>query len=117
EQVNRAIMQMDGVTQSNAAQVEELSGTSQSLAAQAELMQDLVTHFSLKNEPAADFAANKSVGEKMKSARTESSTTETSVMRETERPATSAKAKNVQYLKPRVAGQKTGAAGGDWTEF
>ena len=47
EQVNRAIMQMDGVTQSNAAQVEELSGTSQSLAVQAEQLQELVAQFKI----------------------------------------------------------------------
>src|SRR5262249_44971441 len=45
EQVNRAIMQMDTITQSNAAQVEELSSTSQSLATQAEHLTTLVSHF------------------------------------------------------------------------
>ncbi|MEK7206978.1 MAG: methyl-accepting chemotaxis protein, partial [Pseudomonadota bacterium] len=49
EQVNRAITQMDGVTQSNAAQVEEMSGTSQSLAVQAEHLRELVAHFKLNS--------------------------------------------------------------------
>lgn len=52
DQVNRAIMQMDSVTQFNVAQVEELSGTSQSLAVQAEQLQKLVSHFKLEAEPA-----------------------------------------------------------------
>lgn len=50
EQVNRAIMQMDTVTQSNAAQVEELSGTSHSLATQAQHLKDLVSHFTLQEQ-------------------------------------------------------------------
>ena len=54
EQVNRAIIQMDGVTQGNAAQVEELSGTSQSLAAQAEHLKELVSYFRL-NESAVAY--------------------------------------------------------------
>lgn len=45
EQVNRAITQMDTITQSNAAQVEELSSTSQSLASQAETLQKMVARF------------------------------------------------------------------------
>jgi len=45
EQVNRAITQMDSITQSNAAQVEELSSTSQSLASQAEQLKVLVARF------------------------------------------------------------------------
>ena len=47
EQVNRAIMQMDGATQTNAAQVEELSGTSQSLTSQAERLREILHHFTL----------------------------------------------------------------------
>jgi len=43
-------MQMDGVTQGNAAQVEELSGTSQSLAAQAEQLRELVAYFTLREK-------------------------------------------------------------------
>ncbi len=47
DQVNKAVTQMDQVTQSNAAQTEELSSTAQSLAAQAEEMQALVGRFKL----------------------------------------------------------------------
>jgi len=48
EQVNRTIMQMDGVTQSNAAQVEELSGTSQSLASEAENLRTMIARYQLE---------------------------------------------------------------------
>jgi len=52
EQVNRAIVQMDSVTQSNAAQVEELSSTSQSLSDQSQYMKELVSHFKLNTSMA-----------------------------------------------------------------
>jgi methyl-accepting chemotaxis protein len=118
EQVNRAIMQMDGVTQSNAAQVEELSGTSQSLSSQAELMKSLVSHFTLKSGASRGFASDSGIGDRMKDTKSESgSTAESSVMTESEMPMKSAKAKNVQYLKPRVVAQKAGTGGADWTEF
>jgi hypothetical protein len=47
DQVNRAVAQMDRVTQDNAAQTEELSSTSQSLAHQASELLDLVSRFTL----------------------------------------------------------------------
>ena len=47
DQVNKAVTQMDQVTQANAAQTEELSATAQSLAAQAEELQALVGRFKL----------------------------------------------------------------------
>jgi methyl-accepting chemotaxis protein len=118
EQVNRAIMQMDGVTQSNAAQVEELSGTSQSLSSQAELMKSLVSHFTLKSGTSRGFASDSGIGDRMKDTKSESgSTAASSVMTESEMAKKSAKAKNVQYLKPRVVAQKAGTGGADWTEF
>jgi methyl-accepting chemotaxis protein len=47
DQVNRAVAQMDNVTQSTAAQTEEVSATAQSLAAQAVQLQTLVGRFRL----------------------------------------------------------------------
>ena len=47
EQVNKAVMQMDTVTQQNAAQTEELSSTAQALAAQAEELSAQVAQFKL----------------------------------------------------------------------
>jgi methyl-accepting chemotaxis protein len=45
DQVNRAVAQMDQVTQATAAQTEELSSTAQSLAGQAQRLQALVARF------------------------------------------------------------------------
>ncbi|AWM36638.1 Methyl-accepting chemotaxis protein II [Gemmata obscuriglobus] len=55
EQVNKAISQMDIVTQRNAGQTEELSATAQSLTDQAAQLRDLVARFKLGNNghPAA----------------------------------------------------------------
>jgi methyl-accepting chemotaxis protein len=47
DQVNKAVMQMDQVTQANAAQTEELSATARSLATQAEELQAVVGRFKL----------------------------------------------------------------------
>ena len=47
DQVNLAVTQMDQVTQSNAAQTEELSSTAQALAGQAAELQALVGRFKL----------------------------------------------------------------------
>ena len=48
EQVNRAISQMDAVTQSNAARVEELMGTSQTFASHADRLRALVARFKVE---------------------------------------------------------------------
>ncbi len=47
EQVNRAIVQMDTVTQSNAAQIEELSSTSHSLLDHADRLRKSIAHFNI----------------------------------------------------------------------
>ena len=65
EQVNRAIMQMDNMTQSNAAQIEELSGTSQSLAVEAEQLLKMVSHFRLDTEMVARSAPSVGAAQKM----------------------------------------------------
>lgn len=47
EQVNKAAMQVDQVTQTNSAQTEEMSSTAQGLSASAEQLQSLVARFQL----------------------------------------------------------------------
>jgi methyl-accepting chemotaxis protein len=111
DQVNRAIMQMDTVTQTNAAQVEELSSTSQSLASQAENMKKLVSHFNLganvmrgTAEPAtATQDESKPKGVSLASEKVLE-------MQPVQRRA------NVQPLKPKTVSSARGG-GGDWTEF
>jgi methyl-accepting chemotaxis protein len=50
EQVNKAVAQMDRVTQSNASQTEEMSGTAASLLEHAEQLRELVAGFRLGSE-------------------------------------------------------------------
>ncbi len=111
DQVNRAITQMDTVTQSNAAQVEELSSTSQSLGSQAEHMKTLVAHFSLgasgSSVPAPAVARSASGGVAKAGAGTASSGEA--------QPA--ARPQNVQFKPKVVAGSRANVGGGDWTEF
>jgi methyl-accepting chemotaxis protein len=59
DQVNRAVTEMDHVTQSNAAQTEGLSATAQSLASQAAQLQTVVSRFKVGTEavPARPTAA------------------------------------------------------------
>lgn len=54
DQVNRAVMQMDQVVQSNAAQTEELTSTAESLAGQAKYLQSVVARFNLTKSSKAD---------------------------------------------------------------
>ena len=50
EQVNKAMVQMDQVTQNNSSQTEELSATAQNLAGHSEELQALVSRFRLSRE-------------------------------------------------------------------
>jgi hypothetical protein len=52
EQVNKAVTQMDQVTQANASQTEELSSTAESLAAQSAQLQQVVAQFNLRKAEA-----------------------------------------------------------------
>ncbi len=108
DQVNRAIMQMDTVTQSNAAQVEELSGTSQSLAMQADRLKELVSHFKL----GSDFNISPPVA---KSAAP--SAPSHTVVDEPAPEAGGGRATNVQPFKPKSAMASRTGTSGDWTEF
>ncbi len=47
DQVNKAVTQMDQVTQANASQTEELSGTTEGLASQADRLKEVVDQFHL----------------------------------------------------------------------
>ena len=108
EQVNRAIVHMDGATQATAAQAEELTGTSQSLSAQAEHLRRLVSEFRLPGGGVAMSSAPTMVP------RSGAGTPASGKRRpaETPKPAAGAESK-VQVLRPR----KAAGANDDWTEF
>ncbi|MBP3960627.1 DUF3365 domain-containing protein [Gemmata sp. G18] len=67
DQVNKAVSQMDTVTQRNAAQTEEMSATAQTLTSQADQLRDLVARFKLtqgEGTPAPHKLAPKSARSK-----------------------------------------------------
>jgi methyl-accepting chemotaxis protein len=57
EQVNKAVTQMDQVTQANASQTEEMSGTAESLAGEAGKLQALIAQFRLGDSRPAPVRA------------------------------------------------------------
>ena len=58
-QINRAMSQVDSVTQRNASSAEELSSTAEELAAQSEQLQQLMTFFRVAEEKLIDRDLNK----------------------------------------------------------
>lgn len=107
EQVNRAIVHMDGATQATAAQAEELTGTSQSLSSQAEQLRQQVARFKLPGGMGIAPAVPKPaplVSRKVKAAEPRKAAPDT---------AAEPDEKKVQVLRPRRAA----GANDDWTEF
>jgi methyl-accepting chemotaxis protein len=51
--VNKAVMQLDELTQQNAALVEEASASSQSMAEQARTLNELMRRYQIDGQPAA----------------------------------------------------------------
>ena len=109
EQVNRAIVHMDGATQATAAQAEELTGTSQSLSAQAEHLRQLVSEFKLLGGTQAASSAPAPKPRRMKEA--EPKPAAAPEARPGGRPAS--EDMKVQVLRPRRAV----GSNDDWTEF
>lgn len=58
QQVNTAVSEMDGVTQQNAAMVEEATAAARSLAEEADELARQVARFTLNDQPRATSAAN-----------------------------------------------------------
>jgi methyl-accepting chemotaxis protein len=58
-QINRAMSQVDSVTQRNASSAEELSSTAEELAAQSEQLQQLMTFFRIADNRSNDRSAEK----------------------------------------------------------
>jgi methyl-accepting chemotaxis protein len=57
EQVNKAVMQLDELTQQNAALVEEASAASQSMAEQANALSDTMSRYTVNGEVAEPKSA------------------------------------------------------------
>lgn len=102
EQINRAVSQMDQVTQSNASQTEEMSSTAVALSGQAEQLQTVVAQFNLKRQSHAPTAT---------AARYATATTDTrSVSRTARRKSASTKVKR-HVEEPELVGAGAGSDG------
>ena len=107
EQVNKAVVQLDEMTQQNAALVEEASAASQGMADQAKALNQMMERYQVTAQAAAAAAAQAT-----------SRRAETAARRSTAaaRPAPAsapAKATTVRAPAPKVAA----GGGDDWTEF
>jgi hypothetical protein len=58
-EINKAMSQVDTVTQRNASSAEELSSTAEELAAQSEQLQQLMTFFRVAGEQSASRSGDK----------------------------------------------------------
>jgi methyl-accepting chemotaxis protein len=61
EQMNTAMLQLDRVTQSNAASAEELAGTSEELASQAEELRGMMSYFKIEQQGESHFHPHKTM--------------------------------------------------------
>ena len=82
EQVNKAVAQMDRVTQSNASQTEEMAGTAESLLGHSQQLRDLVSRFRLE---AADSNAASPFARQAETSRYNSRPVETDIEKVTSR--------------------------------
>ncbi len=116
DQVNKAVMQMDEVTQQNAALVEETAAASKSMEEQARALLELVSRFRVDSS-----SAPMSVAEKVAKALPASGAATVlpiakAAARKKQAPvAESPKAVSAPTPKPRPA--KTGTEDGEWEEF
>lgn len=121
EQVNRTIVQMDTLTQSNAAQVEELTSTSKSLAWQAGQLRRTISRFTLKSESSSSSSGLPEVNSS-KSMVPDASyqgvhQENLGTLEAANDQLGGTRKKNVEVLKPRRTLQAKLAKHDDWTEF
>ena len=116
EQVNKAVIQLDEMTQQNAALVEQASAASQSMAGQAKALNDMMDRYEVTKEAAlAALAAMSAVGNDRPPGAKASSAAQASAgeRRSAHRPW-------MRTEKPAPARSRAAAVGGDdsdWKEF
>jgi methyl-accepting chemotaxis protein len=118
EQVNKAVMQLDAMTQQNAALVEEASAASQSMAGQAKALHQMMAPYQVteevaKNAAAAMAAAAETHRPALARAGTHAANTE---RRTTGRPWSSSESNSRRPSRPTTASQANGTDN-EWKEF
>jgi len=112
EQVNKAVVQLDEMTQQNAALVEQASAASQSMAEQAKALNQMMERYQVTAQAAAAAAAQASSRRAETAAKRSASAAGDAARRPAAAPAAAAP------RAVRAAAPKAAMAGGDdWTEF
>jgi methyl-accepting chemotaxis protein len=118
EQVNRAVMQMDELTQQNSALVEQATGASQTLADQARALEQMMDGYRVSAGASAGYASSGSASSSgSMAARVSKSAPAPRVERRgTTRPWAN---RNGKVAAPALPAAKTGTAdrGAEWQEF
>jgi methyl-accepting chemotaxis protein len=119
DQVNKAVIQLDQMTQQNAALVEQASAASESMADQAKALNDMMDRYSVSPEAAAAAAlrsSSRSRGEGP-AKRVGAAPAAKPERRTPPRPWAPGEQGKVKPLKPPAAKASAGGADEDWTEF
>jgi len=107
EQVNKAVMQLDELTQQNAALVEEASAASQSMAEQARSLNDSMARFRVGDSLLADAMAERAQRNPTLARRAAS----------TDKPAVTPRSPAKPRVQPKVVAAGGGGADAVWKEF
>ncbi len=121
DQVNKAVMQLDEMTQQNAALVEEASAASQSMAGQAKSLNDMMAKYTVSAEASAAALAAQRQAEAENSRHQPPAATAAvrSERRSVTRPWKEGQSKPASSAIARAgaARQAANGASGDWKEF
>jgi len=115
EQVNNAIVQMDKVTQQNAALVEEAAAAAKSMEDQTNAMADMVAQFQLSDGFAA--AAVRTPAPATRGAPDRLARTAPSVVRMTRPPANTDSPRTQRQAEPVARRRAAGGGDADWKQF
>jgi methyl-accepting chemotaxis protein len=120
DQVNKAVMQLDEMTQQNAALVEEASAASQSMAGQASSLNTMMTRYKVSDETmAAALAAQMAAEARQVQSQARAPSLKPSAAQERRAPARPwiAKPADSAIARTRAPKEATNGAASDWKEF
>jgi methyl-accepting chemotaxis protein len=119
EQVNRAVMQMDELTQQNAALVEEATAASQAMADQARELNEMMNRYRVRvsSSDASPNLAGAAPAPERKSLAGRSGGGENQERRGPARPWKGRKPEEAPVSARRIAANATADADSDWKEF
>jgi methyl-accepting chemotaxis protein len=117
EQVNRAVMQMDELTQQNAALVEQATASSQAMADQARELNEMMNRYRVQRDARAGASPQAHAPTLSESAGGTAATERRSRTRPWTKPKASAAAAAAAPPAPAPRKQSNGNSDTDWQEF